>query len=84
MVQRLRAAWCSRVTIAELSAWLATVRCTVPFTTDDMRELYEMVKGYLPDYRVEVYWTDKVYVRVFAPGVTATNTPTFSTEIAIA
>lgn len=72
------------MTIPELASWLATVQCTVPFTVDDMRELYKMVKSYLPGYAVEVYWTDKVFVRVFAPGVTATHTPTFATEIAIA
>lgn len=72
------------MTIPELATWLETVKCTEPFTTENMNELYTMIKGYLPGYAVEVYWTDKVFVRVFAPCVAATHTPTFSTEIAIA
>lgn len=47
-------------------AWLDSVKITAPFTLDDARALFAMIKSAVPNARVDVYTTkgDVVHVRV--------------------
>jgi hypothetical protein len=46
--------------------WLNTVRCTAPFTLDDARELYKLIKYVAAPAFVDVFTRvgDKVFIRI--------------------
>lgn len=50
--------------------WLSSVDCTAPFTVDDCKALYDLIKPQVDkDAKVDVYTTrgDEVVVRIETP-----------------
>lgn len=51
--------------------WLDSVQCMKPFTIDDAKDLYSMIRQDPAgqDHAIDVYWTtgDVVHVRLYVP-----------------